>query len=230
MAKKRNGICGLCGAHTEVTREHFVPQCLWPRALPNRTETIPACNQCNAGSNLDDEYFRNTLVMMPDLTHPKKQELFAGPVLRSLKNHPGWIKYALANTKVRPMFSPSGLWLGDFPVLPLDMERFRGSLFKIVKGLFFLIRKSPFPADGRILVVGQMNAQTMPLIRSIEKHLCPPTFDFGDDVFEWRFGQTKDGITMWMLAFYRSIVFYACGYETDELTEKEIVPNQALEV
>jgi hypothetical protein len=214
MARKRRiGTCGLCGALAEVTREHFVPQGLWPGALPNRTETIPACEKCNAGSTLDDEYFRNTLVMMLDLSHPQKQELFAGPVLRSLKQHPGWIRHALTRMTVRPMWSPCGLWLGNYPVLPLDLERFQRSLVKIVKGLFFLIRKVTFPSQGRILVVGQLNPGTFPLIESIEKHLLPPTFDFGDDVFEWRFCQTHDGITMWKLIFYRSVVFYASGVE-----------------
>ena len=214
MARRtRTGTCGLCAALAEVTREHFVPQALWPGPRPNRTETVPACDACNARTNLDDEYFRNTLAMMLNLDHPHKQSLFAGPVLRSLKSHPGWIKHALAKMTIQPMWSPSGLWLGNFPVLPLDIERFQRSLLKIVKGLFFLIRKSPFPASGRIILVGQLNARTQPLIASIEEHLFPPTFDFGDDVFEWRFSQTKDGITMWKLMFYRTIVFYACGFE-----------------
>jgi hypothetical protein len=122
------------------------------------------------------------------------------------------------------MWSPSGLWVGNFPVLPLDIVRFQRSLLKIVKGLFYIIRKLPFPASGRIILVGEMNARTQPLIASIEEHLFPPTFDFGDDVFEWRFSQTRDGITMWKLIFYRSVVFYGCGFENgDHLVEKDDV-------
>jgi hypothetical protein len=158
--KKKTGICGLCGALAEVTREHFVPQGLWLGPRPNRTETVPACEACNEQTNLDDEYFRNTLVMMLDLDHPHKQALFAGPVLRSFKNHPGWINHALAKMTIQPMWSLSGLWLGNFPVLPLDLERFQRSLLKIIKGLFFLIRKSPFPSDGQIMLIDQMNART----------------------------------------------------------------------
>ena len=89
MARKRQGICALCGDHAEVMREHFVPQCLWSGPLPVRTETVPACDQCNAGSNLDDEYFRNALVMMFDQDHPEKQNLISGPVRRSLERQPG---------------------------------------------------------------------------------------------------------------------------------------------
>jgi hypothetical protein len=43
---------------------------------------------------------------------------------------------------------------------------------------------------------------------------------FGGRVFEWRFSQTKDGLTMWKLMFYRTVVFYACGFEhADPLAE-----------
>src|SRR5260370_17512962 len=107
MARRtRTGTCGLCAALAEVTREHFVPQGLWPGPRPNRTETVPACDACNARTNLDDEYFRNTLAMMLELTHPQKQTLFAGPVLRSLKKHPGWIKHALAKMTIQPIWIP----------------------------------------------------------------------------------------------------------------------------
>lgn len=213
---RRQGICALCGEASEVTREHFVPQCLWSGPLPPRVETVPACDRCNAGSNLDDEYFRNTLVMMFDQDHEQKRQVFEGPVLRSLEKHPGWVKEALEHVKVRPLLSPAGLWLGDFPTLPVDGDRVCRSLFKIVKGLFYLIRKQPFPKDGQIGIIGQLNSDTQPLIGLIEENLSP-TFDFGDDVFEWRFSQTKDGLAMWKLAFYRTVVFYAVGFDKPEL-------------
>jgi hypothetical protein len=213
--RERQSICALCGEPAEVTREHFVPRCLWSGPLPNRMETVPACDRCNAGSNLDDEHFRNALVMMFDQEHPEKKKLINGAVRRSLEMHPGWVADMLRQVKIQPLMSTAGLWLGDYPTLPLDGERFTRSLFKIVKGLFYLIRKHPFPADGQIGVIGELCADTKPLIDTIEENLSP-TFDFGDDVFEWRFGQTKDGITMWKLAFYRSVVFYAIGFEKAE--------------
>jgi hypothetical protein len=214
--KRRTDTCGLCGTVAEVTREHFVPQCLWSGPLPNRIETVPACDGCNARSNLDDEYFRNTLVLMFDQDHPEKQKLFAGPVLRTFKQHPAWEKHALSKMTLQPEFSSSGLWLGNRPVMPLDADRFNQSLRKIVKGLFFKIRKQPFLARGTIGVIGQLTPETKPMIDLIEASLLSPTFSFGDDVFEWRFCQTRDGITMWKLAFYRSVVFYALGLEDAE--------------
>lgn len=212
MARKKQA-CALCGTWSETTREHFVPKGLWSGPRPSRTETIPACEQCNQHTNLDDEYFRNALVMMFDLDHPQKQQVFADAVLKSYEKHPGWITHALSNARIQPLLSSSGLWLENRPVLPLDVERFNRGLLKVVKGLFYLIRSKPFPPSGRIALVGVLNTETKPLIDTIEQSLCPPTFNFGDDVFEWRFSQTQDQITMWKLIFYRSVAFYACAFE-----------------
>jgi hypothetical protein len=38
--------------------------------------------------------------------------------------------------------------------------------------------------------------------------------------FEWRFSRTKDGLTVRELMFYRTVMFYACGFEyADDLAE-----------
>ena len=150
--------------------------------------------------------------MMFDQDHPQKNALFEGPVLRSLAKHPGWVRDFLKKMKIRPLLTPGGLWLGNFPSIPLDGDRFCGSLTKIVKGLFFMIRKQPFPADGQIGIISQLCAETKPLITMVEENLSP-TFNYGDDVFEWRFAQTTDGVTMWKVAFYHSVVFYAVAFE-----------------
>jgi hypothetical protein len=159
--------------------------------------------------------------MMLDCDHPQKRAVFEGQVLRSLKSHPGWVRDSLSKKVVRPMWSPSGLWLGNYPVIPLNRERFERSLRKIVKGLYFLIRQAPFPSIGEILIIGQLNSQTWPVITEIEKQLFPPTFDFGDDVFEWRLSQRRDGRTLWKLAFYRTVVFYAVGIDSDDAPTEE---------
>jgi hypothetical protein len=92
---------------------------------------------------------------------------------------------------------------------------------KIVKGLYFLIRKQPFPSDGAISIVGLLNESTKPLVDFIEQNLLPPTFSFGDDVFEWRFCQTHEGMTMLRLSFYRIVVFYAVAADDAEVFRAE---------
>ena len=155
------------------------------------------------------------LVASFDQEHPEKQKLWSGKTRRSVLRKPEWAKSALRRMTVQPMFTPSGLWVGNFPVLPLDRERAERSLRKIIKGLYAALHKHPFPADGKIVIFGQLCDTT----RFIEQHLLPQAFSFGDDVFEWQFAQTRDGASLWKLAFYRSVVFYGLAFEsTDERT------------
>jgi hypothetical protein len=122
-------------------------------------------------------------------------------------------KEMLEGSEERPLLTPSGIWLGNYPTLKFDLNRFERNLRRVTLGLFYLIRKQPFPATGKIGILGQLDQQTKPLIDLLEANFTP-TFDFGDDVFEWRFMQTRWGFSAWKLAFYRSVVFYALAFET----------------
>jgi hypothetical protein len=210
---QRQGICGLCGAVSAVTKEHFVMRGLWPGPRPHFTETICACSDCNAGTSGDDEYSRNMLAMMCDIDHSQKWEVFNGPVKRSLQRDPAFVRHLLENVKTRSVRSPAGLWVADYPTVPLDVERLNRSLRKIVKGLYCRVRNNPFPAAGRIIIIGQMNARTSAIMEAIEEYAHPPTFDYGDDVFEWKFGQNREGLTLWRMNFYRSVSYFACGFD-----------------
>jgi hypothetical protein len=168
---------------------------------------------CNEGTSSDDEYSRNMLAMMCDIEHVQKSEVFKGAVKRSLQRDPAFVEHLLANVNPRPVRSATGLWLGNMPTVPLDLERLDRSLRKIVKGLYYLVRRNPFPATGRIIVIGQMNARTSEIMQAIEDYSHPPTFNYGDDVFEWRFAQNRDGLTLWRMNFYRSVTYFALGFD-----------------
>jgi hypothetical protein len=208
QAKRRSKLCALCGQEGKVTREHFVPRCLWAGPLPPRVETVPTCVECNQGGNHDDDYFRNILVMMFGQDHPQKQQLFAGKVQRSLLRNKASLVDMLQRVKDQPMYTPSGLWIGNAPMFPLEKVRFDRNLQKIIKGLYFLIRKAPMPAGCDIKIIGHLNQGLLEFVQFLEQNFSP-VFNFGDDVFEWRFFHTRDGAMGWKLAFYRSVVFYA---------------------
>jgi hypothetical protein len=209
---RRSRVCALCGENGKLTREHFVPKALWSGALPRHVETVPACQKCNGDTNHDDDYFRNVLVTMFDQEHPEKATLIEGKVFRSFEKRPDWLGQMLSDVRVQPMFTPSGICLGHLPTLTLDADRFERSLRKIVKGLYYLIKKRSFPRDGEIAILAHADEDTWDLICFVEQYLSP-VFNYGDDVFEWRFFQTHDGVTGWKLAFYRSVVFYALTFD-----------------
>jgi hypothetical protein len=43
MAKKTVDVCVYCGQQAELTREHVVPQCLFPKPLPSNMVTVGTC-------------------------------------------------------------------------------------------------------------------------------------------------------------------------------------------
>jgi hypothetical protein len=176
-----------------------------------------ACRKCNAHTNHDDDYFRNVLVTMFDQQHPVKSALFNGKVIRSLAKRPDWLRHMLADVRTTGLFGPSGLWIKNLPTLTVDCDRLARSLRKIIKGLYYLIKNRPFPSAGEIAIIAEAHEDNWELLCFIEEHLTP-VFDFGDDVFEWRFLQTLDGVTGWKLAFYRSTVFYAVAF--DEIIDR----------
>lgn len=56
--KKRRGICPICVEEKELTKDHIPPQGIFLKPRPENTITVWTCEDCNQGSNLDDEYFR----------------------------------------------------------------------------------------------------------------------------------------------------------------------------
>ncbi len=60
-----NELCMFCGKEideAELTREHFVPKCLWEKGhRPIKTRTLPAHKSCNSSFSEDNDYFRDVL-------------------------------------------------------------------------------------------------------------------------------------------------------------------------
>lgn len=46
--------------------EHVPGKCLFPKPRPTDLITVPACEQCNNGSSLEDEYFLDTLALIDE--------------------------------------------------------------------------------------------------------------------------------------------------------------------
>ncbi len=57
-------LCMFCGEDQSkgpMSREHFVPQCLWDMGLPSLVLTLPAHVSCNQAFSDDNDYFRLVL-------------------------------------------------------------------------------------------------------------------------------------------------------------------------
>jgi hypothetical protein len=80
---KRNGVCPYCGQYGKLTRDHVIPQCLFPddEPLPGDIPKIHVCMACNnRWKSQYDVYLRDMLVNdMAWVKNPMAQKVCSGP-------------------------------------------------------------------------------------------------------------------------------------------------------
>lgn len=78
--------CAYCGT-TATTMDHVPPKGLIRSSRRTNLWTVPSCKQCNGGASRDEEYFR--MMVIGALCHtPEADELFDGPISRSMNHRP----------------------------------------------------------------------------------------------------------------------------------------------
>jgi hypothetical protein len=230
VGKQRTcAYCGKSGARREMTQEHFVPRCLWEGRRPNRTETVWVHHACNAGHSKDDEFFRTAIVSMHGTErHREAIQVQNGPLSRLMRNRPNVLFGHLRNLGVRPIESPSGLYLGNRMTFNLDVPRFLRVLRKIILGLYYCKTRKPLASDYSAHLVWE-NQYTRPLIEPMFPFMLPNggIADFGDDVFiyRWLIHPDDERVSYWCLGFYRAVSFFAATLPNREADERGGVLN-----
>ncbi len=145
MGTKKNSsdpvLCVYCDAEPSATMDHVVPKSLFPRPLPAEMVTVPACQRCNNEKSRDDDYLRDMLVIdIENTLHPVAQRLLAGEMSRSARRNRSLIARDIASKgAIRPMHSMGGIFLGQFPCVPLDEVRVNRLFARITRGLYYKV-------------------------------------------------------------------------------------------
>ncbi len=58
MTETQDKLCVYCQEVVGSTDDHVPPALLFPKPRPSDLITVPACPQCNAGFEKDEEYIR----------------------------------------------------------------------------------------------------------------------------------------------------------------------------
>lgn len=210
-AKRKKKLCAYCGGDNsleKLTREHFVPQCLWAGKRPNGTKTVPVHESCNAAFADDNDYFRAVIVADDGVEeHPEAYDVLTGPVKRIIESREGqWRRYT-KGYRLRPRYSPFGVYMGHQYGFPIDMKRMERVLGNVVKGIYYTLIGKPLPQTTKI--VTEIFEGERDLTKSMNEMLGEWT-GFGDDVFTCRFAFCDDLDDMvCLLSFYRR-KFYFC--------------------
>ena len=208
-------VCVFCGkddAFGRMTKEHFVPKCLWDKELPKEIVTVPAHEECNRKYSGDNEYFRDVLAISDACSHhPEVRRLLRGTIRRKLRRRRGAFLKTLADAGVGPVFSEFGIYLGHAPQFDWNWSRIETVLKNVMKGLFFTLMKHPLPQEMTLTVGNVRNDGDLLQIRQAVNAMCP-WMGFGDDVFGCRVVFHSTGKYMHcLMRFYRSELFYGQG-------------------
>jgi hypothetical protein len=137
--QRRVGQCAYCSEIAEVSVDHVIPRCLFPKPRPSNLITVRACDSCNNTKSKDDDYLRDMLTIDIDCSNsPNAQMLLNSSVIRSVQRGRSAIGRAVGSAiQFRPRYTPSGLYLGTYPSIPLEGQRITHIFSKIVKGLYY---------------------------------------------------------------------------------------------
>jgi hypothetical protein len=219
LMKDKKIPCAYCAElapRRELTKEHFVPQCLWSGSRPNRTLTALVHARCNAAKSDDDEFFRNALIAIRGTeNHPEARQVVDGAIKSDLLKRPQKLLNHLKNLRLSSVETRSGIYLGEHFSFSLDIPRFFKVVEKIVRGLYFCKLRKPVAKDHTVAVLWD-NPNTQAMMSPLFPHL-KPTASFGDDTFiyNWIVDPRDDRKSYWLLGFYKAVSLYAATLSSE---------------
>lgn len=185
-------LCMFCGDEIQpdqLTMEHFVPKGLWEKGhRPKGMKTLPAHKSCNNAFSEDNEYFRDVMVIEEGAErHPEGNRVRGGAIDRKFRERFGSIVKTLKNVGMRPVHTPSGIYLGNHPTFEVDSERVERVLCNVMKGIFYVAQKRPLPQDF-ILSVSDIRELDPEWVTKTVSFMVPwQSFGDGDSAFCCRY-------------------------------------------
>jgi len=162
---RESDVCVLCGQRPATTGEHIPPRSLFIKR-PEQYLVVPACEECNQSTKLDDEYLRQ--VMSASSWTPEGLEVWSRKVAAKFNDYPA-TKAGLRNQLDEiPIELPN---LGEVPVRVLlaDEERINRVARKMVRGLYWFHTGELLGQDVPISLQMLNNVQVYELLNSPEQ-------------------------------------------------------------
>jgi hypothetical protein len=233
MSKQREGrpaLCPYCGLRPGNTKDHVIPQSLFPKPLPNgiNLPTVRACAECNnVRKSGDDVFLRDFLITdMHCSDHPAAQALLNGEMGRAMRsNRSEFARAAVPKGRPVPLFTSTGLYAGTCYTAPLDGERINRIFATITRGLYFKVLRRLLPADTQFEVRRQdprYIGELLNLVQPPNAWCRPPSLG---DVFTcvYAIGPYEKAQSLWVMQFYGSM--YISVFTTTK--EAALVPPSA---
>ncbi len=168
-------LCAYCGLRPGTTRDHVIPKGLFPKPRPQSIITVPVCALCNNAKSQDDDYLRDMLVIdFQTEGHPIAQQILKGPMIRSAARNKSRVARAaqLASGRI-PIRTPSGLYIGNAVVIPLESDRLQRIFATIVRGLTFHFHQRRLPPDCVFEASRVVPTDTAEILKTFQEWASP---------------------------------------------------------
>jgi hypothetical protein len=156
--------CTLCGIRPATTSEHIPPESFFEPPYPANLITVPACAECNNGSERDDEYVRTFLAALDTPNGTPTLERIRERVNKRLgrPEYPGLrrrlINASELSTFDNPLTGVAELRAGTRP----ESDRLQRTFSKQARGLMFHLTGQTIPRSRFIMLERVHNMQTRP--------------------------------------------------------------------
>ena len=221
IPKKARQLCIYCQQNEADTRDHVPGKSLFPKPRPTNLISVPACESCNKGFHLDDDYFR--LLSMAEMVGDNSSAQVVRTITRGSLDRPEAAKFLLelrSKTEIAEVTTAEGIFTGEKArLLNFDRARIRRIIKRYVRGLFYEETGRPLPLEVEFEAhfIGELEMDPLIYKEASEKLLFQidkipmkqigDTFSYSTKLFD------EDSIaSLWKLQFFGGLVFYSWTY------------------
>lgn len=199
--RRRVRTCFICEQAPGTTKEHVIPENLFPAGLRENLWTARSCRPCNDRLAPDEELFRVFVTGQAE-QGSVGFEVWREGVRRTLAKQPKLKAMLASQMKLMEVRSPAGLHLGKRWAIPTRADRINPVLEKIVRGLY--LRENRSMLGGTEWDVHFNPSYVAPEILNSAKR-----GELNTPVFRYAFVQAQDDprASIWWLGFYEKALF-----------------------
>jgi hypothetical protein len=193
-------VCYLCGKTeaelgAKLTQDHIIADCFFPQPKPKNLLTLPCCVSCQKEYRKDEEYVRNSLVAISNLSANKDAHYGWKKAHRGLQRRPAL--YADFGKRMFPFEVQGATFWG----LKISQGRTEKVLRKIALGLHYHRTGVLLPANVETDVYPQPKTLLDDILKQSQyKGYFGETFSYAGAV-------SAEGDAVWWLSFYASVLF-----------------------
>lgn len=205
--------CAYCGElFTAATRDHVIPSCLHGSKRADNPVPVKACAECNTKKSRLDVILRDYLLFdAGSFRSPIAFNVLSNKVVSSAKRRQSRVYQVLQSEgKLEPLFSPAGIYHGEFVKVTSLESEIRLAVTYLVKGLHFYFTKTYLSGDSQFLIRRWFGYEQNRELEQICSHVSDEWFSVGE-IFHCRFGidPIRRDRSTWLLRFYNGILISA---------------------